>query len=112
MSQENFTYNYQGLGKTFQDPNGNVTTYTYDYLGRLIKTVNPDGTARTVSYNDTGLVVSNYDENGHRVDYVNDPLQRLIGVREYYTTNSYYLSSYAYDGIGNLEKNVDAKTRS
>jgi len=109
ISQQNSTYNYQNQVKQFQDPTGNITTYTYDYLGRLVKTVNQDGTIRRVSYNDTGLIQSNYDENGHRVDDLYDALHRLIGVREYYFGNSYYSTSYTYDGIAKLAKTVDAK---
>ncbi len=111
ISQLNYTYNWQGEVKTSQDPTGNVTTSSYDYLGRLIKVVNPDGTSRTISYDDVSLIQSNYDESGHRIDNLFDTLHKLIGVREYYSQTSYYLTSYTYDGLGNLAKSVAANSQ-
>ncbi len=111
ISQQNYTYNWQNHFKTFQDPSGNVTTYTNDYLGRLVKVVNPDGPSRTISYDDTNLIQANFDENGHRIDDLYDVQQRLTGVREYYSTNNYYLTSYVYDGIGNLRRTVNADSQ-
>ncbi len=95
ISQQNYTYNWQGHMKTVQDPSGNVTTYTYDFLGRLVKVVNPDMTSKTISYDDINLVQSNFDENGHRIDDLYDALQRLIGVREYYSPTGFYCSRTA-----------------
>jgi RHS repeat-associated protein len=112
ISQQNYTYNWRGQVKTLQDPTGNVTTNTYDYLGRLVRVVNPDGSSRPISYDDVNLVQSNYDENGHRTDDLYDALHRLTGVRQYYTTTNYYLSSYTYSGIGTLAKTVNADSQS
>jgi RHS repeat-associated protein len=108
ISQQNFTYNWQGQVSTFQDPTGGITTYGYDYFSRLVRVVNPDNTTKTVSYNDVSLMQSNYDENGHRVDYLYSPVNGLIGVRQYYSTTSFYATTYIYDGAGNLAKTIDA----
>ena len=111
MSQVNYTYTWEGKTKSVQDPAGNVTTYSFDYLNRLVKVVNPDLTTRITFYNDTNFIQSNYDENGHRIDYLYDPLQRLTGVRQYYAITNYYLTSYTYNGVGALTKMVDAKNQ-
>jgi RHS repeat-associated protein len=105
----NATYNWQNTARTFVAPNGNVTTYSYDYRGRLVKTTNPDTSYKLASFDDLNLVTSNYDENGHRTDYVYDALHRLIAVREYSSVSSYFVTFYTYDGVGNLAKVVDAK---
>ncbi len=111
VSQQNYTYDWQGQMKTSQDPTGNVTTYSYDYLGRLSKVTNPGGSIRTISYDDVNLIQMNYDENGHRTDYLYDALHRLIVAREYYSPTNYYLTSYSYNGVGDLAKKVDAKSQ-
>src|SRR6267378_1487506 len=111
VSQRNATYNWQNQVKTVQDPTGNTTTYSYDYLGRLTKVTNPDGKTRVISYDDVNLVQSTLDENGHRTDNIYDSLHRLVGVREYYSPTGYYLTSYAYNGVGFLAKTTDAKTQ-
>lgn len=108
ISQQNYTYGWQNQVKTFQDPTGNLTAYSYDYLGRLIKVVNPDGTKRVMSYDDVNFIQSTYDEDGHRKDNVYDSSQRLIGVRDYYSSSSYYSTSYTFDAVGNLARLVDA----
>jgi len=68
----------------------------------------PDGSYKTVSFNDAALVESDFDENGHRTDYLYDSLHRLVGVRQYYTSVFYYLTTYSYDGRGNLVRVADA----
>jgi RHS repeat-associated protein len=107
LSSEQYTYDWQGHKKSYTAPDGNVTTYVYDYVGRLVTTTYPDLSKTTTSYNDTSLIQSNYDQNNHRTDLLRDALQRLVGVREYYSSNNYYLTSYTYDAIGNLAKTVD-----
>ena len=107
IASENATYNWQSSVKTATVPSGNTTTYIYDYLNRLVKTTNPDGSYQLTSYNDASLIQSQYDENGHRTDYLYDSLHRLIGVKQYYSSTNYYLTTYYYNGIGTLSKVVD-----
>src|SRR5439155_1989941 len=109
LAQANYTYAMNGNIKSAQDPSGNVTTYSYDYLNRLVKVVNPDGTTRIISYNDTSLVESSFDENGHQTDNLYDNNHRLIGVRQFYSTSGYFLTTYSYNGVGALAKMTDAK---
>jgi len=109
LSKATTTYNWQGSVQSHTAPNGNTTTYLYDYLGRLIKVTNPDGTYRTTTYDNTNIIETNYDENGHRTSFSYDALGRVTGVKEYYSTSSYYSTSYTYDGLGNLVKSTDAK---
>jgi YD repeat-containing protein len=108
ISRDQYSYNWQGRIKNYTSPMGGVTTYLYDYLGRLTKVTNPDSTARIISYDDRNLIQSKFDENGHRTDNLYDALQRLTGVREYYSQSAYYSTTYLYDGLGNLVKKVDA----
>src|SRR5207249_3732547 len=108
IATERYTYDWQGHVRSHTAPDGNVTTYALDYLGRSIKVTNPDLSYRASSYDDTNLVQSNYDENQHRTDRLYDATHRLVGVREYYSTSNYYMTSYAYDATGNLAKTVDA----
>jgi len=103
----NATYSWQSAVKTATVPGGNTTAYVYDYLNRLLKTTNPDGTYQLISYNDAGLIQSNYDENGHRTDYLYDSLHRLTALKQYYSSTNYYLTSYLYNGMGSLAKVVD-----
>ncbi len=107
LSEERIDYQWQDGIKNY-NASGPITTYAYDYFGRLVKVTNPGGTYRTVSYDDVNLIQSNYDENGHRTDQLYDPLQRLIGVREYYSSSAYYPTTYVYDEVGNLLKTIGA----
>ena len=68
--------------------------------------VNPDGSYETASYNDTTNTQTIIDGDGHKTQYSYDFMQRLIGVREYWSASTYNATTYTYDGIGNLVKVV------
>ncbi|NLB81911.1 MAG: hypothetical protein GX800_09975 [Clostridiaceae bacterium] len=46
-----YRYNIAGKITEYTDPNGNEYSYTYDKMGRLKKTLLPDGTSASANYN-------------------------------------------------------------
>ena len=78
--------------------------FEYDPVGRLVRTINPDGTQRTSEYNDWTVI--NVDENGHQTDYINDAYGRLIVVREH-NDAEVYTTQYFYNAQDNLKMTID-----
>jgi len=98
----NTKYSYSGMGRIIQKTNlvtnsklkteydkngycvaeidalGYRTRYEYDDLGRLTKTINPDGSTRTTQYYDDTLSKINIDESGSQSYTQQDALGRLI----------------------------------
>lgn len=92
--------------------------FQYNCLGQVNRTNNPDGTYSSVYPDD--WVVTNFDENGHKLVSYFDAYGRLIKKEEYtgadgrspnYSASSYTLYAatvYTYDTLGNLIKTQDA----
>jgi len=101
------------------NPTNLYTSIEYDAMGRVIKSVNPDGTYSTVVYDDWRTMT--IDENGHKQESDFDAYGRLIEKREYtgadgrssdYPAAAYSLyatTKYEYDSEGNLTKTLDAQ---
>lgn len=95
------------------------TTNTYDPLGRLIKTVNKDGTYSNIVYD--GLSTKVYDANGHMSETRYDSFNRMASRIEYKGADgrdsrypaaayqTYATTTYQYDASGNLTSVTDAK---
>jgi len=111
-SNETWAYNWQGLVQGYVDAEGDEHNYYYDALGNLIKTVNPDGSSSKTVRNYNGNSLTVYDEEDRRRQLQYDAVNRLVSVREYYDASSYYLTEYAYDGVGNLKIVEDSLGRS
>ncbi len=81
--------------------------FTYDPIGRVIATLNPDGSQTTVAYlRGTKTLV---DANGHMKQEDYDGAGRLRQVREYTTGNDpYAVTQYKYHVLGSLNKVIDA----
>ena len=131
-TSEAYTYTPNGLQKTIQDANGNLTTLSYDGLDRLSETQFPSKTT-TGSSSTTDLEQYTYDADGNRrtlvtrdsqtITYAYDALNRLtskqwpssLGVSVYYGYDLRGLRLYAnynsatgsgvsdvYDGFGRM----------
>lgn len=80
-------------------------SYTYDLSGRLIKTENANGTSETNTYNLAGYVTSTINKLG------TDVLSQYVYTyyydgQEKSKTSSIGISTYTYDGAGQLVKEV------
>lgn len=107
----NATYNMAtGALKTYMDGNGGTTSYSYDILGRLIQTVNQDGTKATLSINDTLNKVVLTDEVMNSTYSQWDPLGLTIesGIVENGVNKA--KSKYGYDQYSRLVWSEDAKS--
>lgn len=121
---------YDSLGNLVSatDPNGSVISYEYDPMGRLVRTVLPDGTVARTTYDAQGRVLTKTDGNGGRTTYEYDRLGRAVVVTDPLgneTAASYddannkasitkpggILSTYEYDQIGRLERILDGLGR-
>ena len=103
----NYTYTWLAQPTSVTGSSG-VTQYSYDSLVRLYAVTNPDRTNITTTYN---IPFSNYtitDENGHPTEYIDDLDGRIVSVRRYNASSSYYMTNYTYDQIGNLLTVKDA----
>jgi RHS repeat-associated protein len=103
------------------DPALPKTTLHYDPLGRVVRTVNPDGTFQSVVHRP--LVQELYDEEDNRMTdgsphgntpqvMTYDGLERLTSVEEINVINGEaerYVTRYIYDRLGNLTQLVDAQ---
>ena len=105
---ETYTYNYLSKLKTYTNTGGNTYLYEYDSLGRLTKTFRPDLTFREVQYDDISHIISIIDENQHKIKYHYGWSDHLLWVKEYTDSQSYYLTQYTYDLVGNLTSVIDA----
>lgn len=95
------------------------TTQFYDPLGRIVRTINPDGSFTAITHKP--LVEEIYDEEDNRENspYYNTPqtlaydgLERLIRVEEINLVSGQlarYLTRYEYDRLGNLTQLTDAQ---
>ncbi len=81
--------------------------FTYDPIGRVIATLNPDGSQTTVGYlRGTKTLV---DANGHMKQEDYDGAGRLRQVREYTTGGDpYAVTQYKYHVLGGLNIVIDA----
>ena len=77
----------------------------YDALGRVIRTVRPDGAAATTRY--LPGVIEITDEAGHLTRRQLDPAGRVTAVDQVLSTGT-ATSSYTFDIKGNLTEHVDA----
>ncbi len=95
------------------------TTQHYDPLGRIVRTVNPDGSFTSVTHRP--LVQVQYDEEDNTPasphfdtpkTLTHDGLERLVGVREVNIVDDAvetYDTGYVYDPLGNLIQITDAQ---
>ncbi|MBU7038462.1 MAG: DUF2341 domain-containing protein [Theionarchaea archaeon] len=106
---ESFSYRYDDLVSNVTDPGSHQTAYTYDFLGRVTQVSYPDSSSVSYSYLDTNNKVM--FTNGRGYDKINwyDWLNRLEKVEEEYATDSFAVSTYQYDDVGNLTSLVDAE---
>ncbi len=86
------------------------TTYSYDALDRVIGVRNPDGTTKNITYSRWNI--TDFDENGNRIQYMLDGFGQISNVTEHYNDpfifiNESYVTSYRYDTNGNLVKITD-----
>lgn len=94
------------------------TTLVYDAMGRVIKTINPNGTYATAEYGN--WVTATIDENGHKQASYTDAYGRLVTRDEYFGADGrsdiypqepfslYATTNYFYDSEGNLTQVQDA----
>jgi RHS repeat-associated protein len=79
------------------------TTTTYDALGRVLTVTTPDGATVVTSYSGSQVTVT--DQKGKARSSVSDALGRLTSVTEAPGVTNYgFLTTYAYDAIGNLRR--------
>jgi len=83
----------------------NKTFYTYGPLARVTKVIGPDGTAIVIDFNH--WVITAYDQNNHRKQYLLDAYNRIKNVVEYnwddiVRKDEVYNTSYTYDTTDNL----------
>lgn len=79
--------------------------YEYDTLGRIVKTIDPDGTESTVAYDDgqTTSMVAGVSERVQRTDIYG----RLKEVEEVHSVTERHLTRYFYDTLNNLITVID-----
>ena len=73
-----------------------MTSFQYDALGRIIRTVYPDGNDSECEY--AGRISKAYDTTGRWRQFQYDPLGNLISVND----NGLYTTNYQYSVLGNL----------
>ena len=95
------------------------TTKRYDPLGRVTRTINPDGTYTSVAYRPLAQVQRDEEDNTPTSVHSDTPktlfydgLDRLVGVDEVNGVDggqAVYHTAYSYDPLGNLTRIVDAQ---
>lgn len=104
------TYTYSGsLLASAQDHKNNITGYEYDAFGRLIKTLNPDGTITTRTYNLSSLFGAYFmiEDSGTNIPTIvnyYDQLGRKVANIEKHFDGSNILTQTVYNSKGLLEK--------
>ncbi|MCP4541745.1 MAG: hypothetical protein GY832_31825 [Chloroflexi bacterium] len=95
------------------------TTLHYDPAGRVVRSVNPDGTFTTVTHRPLAQIQADEEDNTPGSLYFDTPktlyydgLERLVGVQEVNVVDGQlevYNTAYSYDPLGNLTHIVDAQ---
>jgi YD repeat-containing protein len=99
------TYNALGLQGATVDKLGRSTRFEYDDLGRLVKTIYPDGTTEEMTYDAEGRRLTFKDRADRVTGYVYDPLGRLV--RTTFPDNTFVTNSY--DAAGRLAATTDGR---
>lgn len=92
---------------------GQVTAFRYDALGRITRTLYPDGTTQLMSYDPLSRVASRTDELGRVTTFEYDALGRLLSVSEPEPEAGAgeRTTTYAWDMLGNLLSQTDGMGR-
>ena len=112
-------YFSNGFDYASPDPALPKLTMHYDPLGRIVRTINPDGTFITVKHRPLTQELSDEADNTADSAYFQTPqivrydgLERVISVEEINIVHNQperYITRYAYDRLGNLTQIVDAQ---
>jgi RHS repeat-associated protein len=106
---ESYTYRYDGLLASVTDPGNDTTSHTYDFLGRRTQTTFPDLSTVSYTYDDTNNKITFTNGRGYDVISWYNWLSRLEKVEEEYATDTFAVTTYQYDEIGNLTSFTDAE---
>jgi RHS repeat-associated protein len=108
------SYSYDGLVSTATDAKGNTTTTTTDVWGRASSVVVPTGPGVTYAYDELDRLKSvirggvttaiKYDQAGRKIG-MDDPDMGIAGTLQ----DDNWAWTYAYDALGNLTRQKDAK---
>jgi YD repeat-containing protein len=109
---KSYTYNEHGQVLTARDPLNNLTTYTYhaettaDYTkGDLKSVTNPAGHATQYTrYDRSGRLLESVDANGTRTETIYTPRGWVKTVTVTPPGTAAQLTVYDYDGVGQLKK--------
>jgi len=90
----------------FSTPNSSISlnNLTYDPMGRIIETINPDGTYRTTNYTHWNITETN--ENGKKKTKVTDAYGQITNIYEFNSDKTYF-TNYTYDNAGQLTQIED-----
>ena len=110
-STESYSYGWNGLTGTHITPTGSVYSFGYDAAGNVIRSLNPDGNSSRTVIDYANNVRNVYDEAGRSRELAYDWVDRLVTVKEYNDTGTYYTTRYSYFGASGLGKVTDAKGR-
>ncbi len=88
---------------TWQESDGNTTTYGYDAVNRLIKTINAAGDTIVYSYDSFGNTKAITSPEQNVTTYTYDPLNRRIQQ----TDSDGPVGSWSYDPVGNVVSSAD-----
>jgi len=91
------SYDLDGRVQSQTDINGRTSQFIYDSLGRVVQTINPDGSRRSVVYDDAGRPVARTDENNHTTISVYDLADHVAQTIDPMFGSTYY----TYDADGN-----------
>ncbi len=107
---QSYTYRYDDRMSTMTDPGNDQTTQTYDFLGRTTQITLPDSSSVSYSYDDTNNKVTFTNGRGYDTIYWLDWLSRLTKVEEEYATDTFAVTTYNYNEIGQLTSFTDAES--
>ena len=107
---QSYTYRYDNLLATETDPGNHTTTYTYDFLGRQTQTTYPGSISVSYSYDDTNYKITFTDARSYETIFWYDWLDQLTKVEDEYTTDTFAVTTYQYNEIGQLTSVTDAES--
>jgi len=111
-----FLYNAAGMQSAEIDARGNTTSQVYDGLGRLAKTIYPNGVQDWMAQDQRGQVVFLRTRSGHQASMFYDAMGRDYHVREHSQANAAYAwtgrnSRASYDLAGRpIWRDVSSQT--
>jgi RHS repeat-associated protein len=108
-STVSLAYRFDSRAVSVTDAENNTSTYSYDFLGRCTQKTAPDSAVVCYSYDDTNNKITFTSPTGFDTVQWFDWGGRLVKMEEEYAADSFAVTTYQYNEIGQVTSITDAE---